>query len=177
MAVNGLVHVYTGNGKGKTTAAMGLGIRACGSGMKVLMVQFLKSSNTSELNLLKKLEPDFSVERGFSCKKFTWDMTPDELVDTKREAKDVLEKVKSIVLKDEFDLIILDEILGTLSMGFISEEDIIDMIKNKPPELELVLTGRDASPDIIQAADYVSEIKAVKHPFEKGISARKGIEF
>lgn len=177
MTETGLVHVYTGNGKGKTTAAMGLGIRAYGSGMKVLLIQFLKSGNTSELEVLKKLEPDFSVQRGFNCKKFSWNMSPQELEAASKEASEIFENVKNTAMTGQYDMIILDEILGTLSLGFISEASVIDFIKSKPEKLELVLTGRNAPAGVIQSADYVSEIKAVKHPYEKGIPARKGIEF
>jgi len=173
----GLVHIYTGNGKGKTTAAIGLGIRACGSGLKVLMVQFLKSSDTCELYSLKKLEPDFSVMRGFNCKKFVWNMTTDESAQAAKEAKDIFDSVKNIVLKDEFGLIILDELLGVLSLGFIDEAAITEMINSKPQDVELVITGRNAPKGLIQIANYVSEIKAIKHPYDKGVSARKGIEF
>lgn len=177
MNKTGLVHIYTGNGKGKTTAAIGLGVRACGNNMKVLMVQFLKSSDTCELHSLKRLEPEFSVTRGFCCKKFVWNMTEQELEEARKEAAQIFLDVKKLVQQNIYDLIILDELLGVLSHGFISEDDIIDMIKSKPEGTELVLTGRNAGERLIEAADYVSEIKAVKHPYEKGISARKGIEF
>jgi len=173
----GLVHIYTGNGKGKTTAAIGLGIRACGSGINVLMVQFLKSSDTCELYTLKKLEPQFSVIRGFNCKKFVWNMTADEFTAAAKEANDIFENVKNIVLKGEYDLIILDELLGVLSLGFIDEAAVIDIINCKPKDVELVLTGRDAPKSLIKLADYVSEIQAIKHPYERGVSARRGIEF
>jgi cob(I)alamin adenosyltransferase len=173
----GLVHIYTGNGKGKTTAAIGLGIRACGSGIKVLMVQFLKSSDTSELNTLKKLEPQFNVLRGFNSKKFVWNMTPDEFAAAAKEANTIFENVKNVFLKDEYGLIILDELLGVLSSGFIDEAAIIDLIACKPKEIELVMTGRDAPKGLIEIADYVSEIQAIKHPYDKGVSARRGIEF
>lgn len=173
----GLVHIYTGDGKGKTTAAIGLGIRACGSGMKVRMVQFLKSRDTGELSAIKKLEPDFTICRGFNCKKFVWDMTSEELDEAREEAEEIFESVKATVNGGQYDLIILDELLGVLSLGFIRETSVIEMINNKPQTLELVLTGRDASDSLIQVADYVSRINAVKHPYDKGVSARRGIEF
>ncbi len=177
MQRTGLVHIYTGDGKGKTTAAIGLGIRACGGGMKVHMVQFLKSRDTGELSAIKKLEPDFTISRGFNCKKFVWDMTSEELAEAREEAEEIFESVKATVNGGQYDLIILDELLGVLSLGFISETSVIEMINNKPKTLELVLTGRDASDSLIQVADYVSRINAVKHPYDKGVSARKGIEF
>lgn len=177
MNKRGLVHIYTGDGKGKTTAAVGLGIRACGSGMKVLLVQFLKSRPSGELEIIKKLEPGFKVIRGFSCKKFSWDMTGEELEHTAREAAEMLEKVKAMVQSEEYELIILDEILGVISLNFLPCETVLDLIENKPDQVELVLTGRNAPGALVEAADYVSEIKAVKHPFQKGIASRKGIEY
>jgi cob(I)alamin adenosyltransferase len=177
MNKTGLVHIYTGDGKGKTTAAVGLGIRACGSGLKVLMVQFLKNMNTGELEIIKKLEPDFKVIRGFTCKKFTWDMTGEELEATAREAAEMFEQIKAIVYTEKYELVILDEILGVVSLNLLPCEKVLDFVKNKPDKVELVLTGRDAHHALVEAADYVSEIKAVKHPFEKGITSRKGIEY
>lgn len=177
MKRKGLVHIYTGDGKGKTTASIGLGVRACGSGMKVHLVQFLKSCDTGELAIIQNLGPNFTVSRGFNCKKFVWNMTEEELVKAKEEASEIFEDVLAIVKKGEHDLIILDELLGVLSLGFINEAAVIEMINTKPEAVELVLTGRGASENLIQAADYVSCINAVKHPYEKGVSARKGIEF
>ncbi|ACL75687.1 cob(I)yrinic acid a,c-diamide adenosyltransferase [Ruminiclostridium cellulolyticum] len=177
MGRKGLVHIYTGDGKGKTTAAIGLGVRACGDNMKVLMVQFLKSRDTCELHSLKKLEPEFTVLRGFSCKKFVWNMTEEEMEEARKEATEIFLNVKNLVLQNKYDLVILDELIGVLTNGFIKEDDVIAMIKDKPQETELVLTGRNAGKRLIEAADYVSDIKAVKHPYQEGISARKGIEF
>ena len=177
MNKKGLVHIYTGDGKGKTTAAIGLGVRACGSGMKVLLVQFLKSMDTAELKSLKKLEPDFTVMRGFNCKKFAWQMTQEELHNAAQEAADIFGSVKNTVLAGTYDLVIIDELLGVISLNFLESEAVLELINTKPESLELVITGRNAPDSIISAADYVSEIKAVKHPFEQGIPARKGIEF
>lgn len=177
MGRKGLVHIYTGDGKGKTTAAIGLGVRACGDNMKVLMVQFLKSRDTCELHSLKKLEPEFTVLRGFSCKKFVWNMTEEEMEEARKEATEIFLNIKNLVLQNKYNLVILDELIGVLTNGFINEDDVIAMIKDKPQETELVLTGRNAGKRLIEAADYVSDIKAVKHPYQEGISARKGIEF
>ncbi len=173
----GLVHIYTGEGKGKTTAAVGLGLRACGSGLKVLLVQFLKSAATGELEAIKRLEPDFKVIRGFTCKKFSWDMTGEELEHTAREAAEMFEQAKAVVQTGQYELVILDEILGTVSLNFLPLETVLDFVKNKPEKVELVMTGRNAHKAFVEAADYVSEIKAVKHPYEKGMAARKGIEY
>ncbi len=177
MSKKGLVHIYTGDGKGKTTAAIGLGVRACGDNMKVLMVQFLKSRDTCELHSLKKLAPEFAVIRGFSCKKFVWNMTEEEKEEARKEASEIFFNVKKLISQNNYGLVIMDELIGVLNNGFINEDDVVDMINDKPQETELVLTGRNAGKRLIEAADYVSEIKAVKHPYQEGVSARKGIEY
>ena len=175
--MKGLVHIYTGDGKGKTTAAIGLGVRACGSGMRVLMVQFLKGSPTGEVCSLQKLEPGFKLYRCKETKKFTWDMSPEEKCRTAAEQSSILEYAAAAVGRGEVDLLIMDEALGAMSSGMLDKNAVIHFIKNKPHNLELVLTGRGPAPEFIELADYVSEIKAVKHPAQKGIQARKGIEF
>lgn len=173
----GLIHIYTGEGKGKTTAAIGLSIRALGNGMKVLLVQFLKGSDTSELKSLKLFEPDISVMRGFNCKKFVWNMTPEEIQNASTEAASIFAEVKELILKGQYDLVILDELLGILSLKFLEVASVFQLIEDKPKHVELVLTGRCAPQELIDKADYVSEIKAIKHPYDKGVSARRGIEF
>lgn len=175
--MKGLIHIYTGDGKGKTTAAIGLGVRACGHGMKVLMVQFLKSTPTGEIYCLKSLEPNFRLCRGTESKKFTWQMGEEEKAHAAAEQQDMFNNAVNAARNGECDLLILDEILGAISSGMLDEKQLISFIENKPDGLELVLTGRNADSDLIGLADYVSEIKAVKHPAEKGIHARKGIEY
>lgn len=174
--MKGLVHIYTGDGKGKTTAALGLGIRAYGRGFKVLLVQFLKGSETGEMKTLEKLAPGFVLYRGKEIKKFTWNMNEEELQELKRDTADVFRYASREALSDTWDMIILDEIMASVSMGFIQTDEISGLIKQKPTKLEVVMTGRNAPKELIDLADYVSEIHAVKHPFEKGISARPGIE-
>lgn len=173
--MNGLVHIYTGDGKGKTTAAIGLGIRACGSGMKVLMVQFLKGRQSSEEIIIDKLKPDFELVKHKQFNKFSWEMTAEE----KKELQECMLQLFEYVLESagNKDIIIMDEIMAAVTSGFIALESVTDFVKNKPPELELVLTGRNPPAELIGLADYVSEINAVKHPFGKGVAARKGIEF
>lgn len=174
--MKGLVHIYTGNGKGKTTASVGLGIRACGRGLKVLMVQFLKGSETGELITIKKLEPGFILHRGTELKKFTWNMNEEEKQQTRREQQALFGYAVKEAGTGNWDLMILDEILGAISSGMMELEAVTEFVKNKPETMELVLTGRNAPPGLIELADYVSEINAVKHPMDKGIPARKGIE-
>lgn len=175
--MKGLVHIYTGDGKGKTTAAVGLGVRACGQGLKVLMIQFLKAMPTGEINALKALEPGFSIHRGSSLKKFTFEMNPQEKATTVVEQRDMLEYAAREAATGKWNMLILDEAFGAVSSGMLSKDNLIGFVKDKPEKLELVMTGRDAPPELVAMADYVSEIRAVKHPSEKGTGARKGIEF
>ncbi len=175
--MNGLVHIYTGDGKGKTTAAVGLGIRACGRGKKVLMLQFLKGSQTGEMFIIQNLIPNFELFRQTELKKFTWEMNQDELEEMKRNAKNTLQYALDQAKSGNRDMIILDELNLAITSGFLDIEDVLSFLENKPAELEIVMTGRYAPVELIKLADYVSEIKAVKHPYSVGIPAREGIEF
>ncbi len=174
--MNGLTHVYCGDGKGKTTAAIGLGVRACGSGKQVLLVQFLKGNSSGELSVLKDLT-HFSIMPAPDNIKFTFQMTPRELEETALLCVTQFCSAVSQVHAGDCDMLILDEVFGAIHCNLLANEMLTDFIKNKPPKLELVLTGRDPAPEILVLADYVSEIKKVKHPFDRNIPARKGIEF
>ena len=171
----GLVHIYTGDGKGKTTAAIGLGIRAYGRGMKVLMVQFLKGRESGEEVVINGLNPDFELRKSKKIEKFTWQLSSGEKEELKADMVELFEYAMSSSAAR--DMIIMDEIMAAIGTGFIDAEKLIDFAKNKPEKLELVLTGRNAPEELVRLADYVSEIGAVKHPMRKGISAREGIEF
>ncbi len=175
--MNGLVHIYTGNGKGKTTAAVGLGVRAWGNGMKVLFVQFLKGSPTGEMKVFDQLKPNFTFYRGKQVKGFIWNMTEEQKEELKQVTREDFEFAREQALSDAYDVLILDEVMASISNKLIQVEDVVDLIRNKPQKLEIIITGRNAPGELVQLADYVSEISAVKHPFEKGIPARKGIEF
>jgi cob(I)alamin adenosyltransferase len=174
--LKGLVHIYMGKGKGKTTAAVGLGVRACGRGLKVLMVQFLKSTDSGEIHALSNL-PGFQIYRSGKVKGFFWMMNEEEKELLKEAVEECFNYAINSVRERSFDLLILDEMLGAIENGLLDLKAMIDFIDNKPHELELVLTGRNAPPELIEKADYVSQIGEVKHPMEKGIKARKGIEF
>lgn len=174
--MKGLVHIYTGDGKGKTTAALGLGIRAYGRGFKVLMVQFLKGAETGEMHTLKKLEPGFILHRGTEITKFTWNMTEEELKQTKKIQADIFNYAVDAAMCGGWDLVILDEVLGAIGAGLIDVKSVAEFVHDKPDHVELVLTGRNAPAELVELADYVSEIHAIKHPMEKGVPARKGIE-
>jgi len=147
--MRGYVQVYTGNGKGKTTAAFGLALRAAGAGLKVYIGQFLKKGEYSELNSINRFKDLIKVEQFGG---------------------------KEIIFSREYDVVILDEINVALYYRLLSEEDLINLIKNKPSDVELVLTGRYASSQIIKIADLVTEMRKIKHYFSKGVTARKGIE-
>lgn len=177
ITMKGLVHIYTGNGKGKTTAALGLGVRACGSGMSVMLVQFLKSAPTSELKSLELLDPPFRICRKTGSSKFTWDMDTKEKERTADEQREMLRYAAAKVENGEVDMLILDEIMGAITSGMLDLDAVVDFIKTKPDNIEVIMTGRNAPSELIELADYVSEINEVKHPAQKGIMARKGIEY
>ncbi len=171
----GLVHIYCGDGKGKTTAAAGLAIRCAGGGGRVLFYQFLKDGRSGEINVLKNID-NITVVEGYSEIKFSCNMTEEEKNAAKQHYTEKLRELKDRVSCQNYDMLVLDEACGALSLGYISKEDLLLFIKNKPVGLELVLTGRNPCESLIENADYVSEIKKIKHPFDKGISARKYIE-
>ena len=173
----GLVQIYTGDGKGKTTAAIGQGIRAFGRGKTVYMVQFLKSSDTGEMAVIKNLEPGFKLFRFEKQRGFVWTLNEEEMEELKGEITNALSFVKDTLKNNYCDVLILDEIMGVLGNGLIEVDEILDLIKIKPDNVELILTGRNAPEELIEVADYVSQINCIKHPFQKGIAAREGIEY
>lgn len=171
----GLIHIYCGDGKGKTTAAVGLAVRCAGRGNKVLLVQFLKSRDSGELYSLSKL-PDIEVMRGKESKKFTFQMNEEEkhalLIEHNKMFEQVLAKIKN----GGYSLLILDEVIGALNAKVFEMPKLIEFLRHKPEDLEVVLTGRNPAPELVEIADYVSEMRKVKHPMDKGIMAREGIE-
>lgn len=173
----GLVQVYCGKGKGKTTAAIGQGIRAIGQGMKVIMIQFLKSSLTGELPILKQLEPDFKVFRFEKPRDFFWNLNDEEKKELKNEVLNGLNFAKKVLDTGECDILILDEILAVIHNNLITEKEICDLLDHKPKGMEVILTGRHLTEAIKERADYISEIQEERHPLSEGIEARKGIEF
>ena len=177
MAIDGLVIVYTGGGKGKTTAALGMALRAIGYDHKVCMIQFIKGSwHYGEMDSSKKLAPGFelvAVGKGFVG--ILDDNSPKE--DHEKYAEEAMKICKEKILSDRYDLVILDEINYAVNLGLINSSSVIDLIKIKPERLDLVLTGNHAKVEIIELADFVTEMKEVKHPFRSGIKAKKGIDF
>jgi len=170
----GLVQVYTGNGKGKTTAAFGLALRAIGRGLKVYVIQFIKGGfDYGELYVVDKL-PNLKL-KAFGRGKFVTE-EPAGREDVKL-AEEAFALAEEVVKSGEYDVVVLDEINVALNLKLIKIEKVLELIKNKPQHVELVLTGRYASNEIIEAADLVTEMKEVKHPFNKGYKARKGVEY
>jgi len=173
----GYVQIYTGDGKGKTTAAVGLAVRAAGDGFKVIMVQFLKSGATGELNSAKQLDPNFVIKRFEKARGFFWTLNQEEKLELKKEIDEAYEFCANTLKEQSCDILILDEVMGALSNNLISNEQIQDLIALKPDNMELILTGRNAPQSIIDKADLVTEMKQVKHYFHKGVSSREGIEY
>ena len=171
----GLIHLYCGDGKGKTTAAIGLAVRAAGSGMKVVILQFLKGRLVSELDSLK-LIPGITILRNEEDLGFFSAMSEEDKQKAMSYHNDNLQRVLQMVEDRACDLLILDEICAAYRLGMVDKEIINQLIINKREDLELVLTGRDPDKLFLEYADYVSEIKKIKHPYDKQINARVGIE-
>lgn len=168
-----LIHIYCGDGKGKTTACIGLTVRAAGADLKVVFTQFLKDNKSSEIRIIK----DMPNVEFVPCKQsfgFFWNMTDEE----KKEAREVYnELLKEVIEKSKkADMLVMDEIIATYNNNLIDREMFLDFLRNKPENLEVVMTGRDPVDELVELADYISEIKKIKHPFDKGINSRVGIE-
>ena len=175
MKDGGLIHIYCGDGKGMTTASLGLAGRCAGHGNRVLIVQFLKSRPTGELKSLA-LIPGIELMRGKETKKFTFQMNAEEKAQVLAEHVALFDRVKAKCAAEHFDLLVLDVVIGAINTGVFDKDVLVDFLKGKPAELEVVLTGRNPAPELVELADYVSEICKRKHPYERGIPARTGIE-
>ncbi len=190
----GLIHIYTGEGKGKTTSALGMAVRAVGNGLKVVMIQFLKTSNRyGELKGAQKLTPGFEiVQMGPECVRLQNDPSADKecigcmechvdrdnpRVSDLEAARHALEFAEKCVSGGEYDLVILDEINYAVDFNLLSADEVISVLKKKGEAVEVVLTGRSAHPALIEMADYATEMREVKHPWRAGATARKGIEY
>jgi len=169
-----MVHVYTGNGKGKTTASIGLGLRASGHGFRVLMIQFMKGDiKYGELEAVKNI-PNFEIIQ-FGRPDFVDKDNPAQIdIDLARKG---LEHARTAVEKGIADVLILDEINVAVEWKLVSAQEVLDIVKSRPKNMEIILTGRYAPREFIDIADTVTEMKEVKHPYMKGIMARKGVEY
>ena len=169
----GFIHVYTGPGKGKTTAALGLGLRATGAGYKVYMIQFMKGRRYNEINSLDNI-PNFNIVQ-YGRDEFVNKNNPEKIdIDL---AKKGFNHAKEIIESKKYDIVILDEINVAIDFNLIKLEDLLKIINEKPESVELVLTGRYANSEIIKLADIVTEMLEIKHPYHIGIEAREGIDF
>ena len=174
MSNQGLVILYTGDGKGKTTAALGQAVRAAGHGLKICIIQFIKGKwETGEAraakNHLTELVDFHTMGTGF-----TWKAEQDSVREAGRKAWDF---AKESILSDRFDLVVLDELTYLINYGIVEELEVIDLLQKRPARQHVVITGRGASQGIIRAADLATEMRLLKHPYENGIKAQKGIEF
>ena len=172
--MSGLIHIYCGDGKGKTTAAMGLAVRCAGSGRKVLLLQFLKDGKSSEFASLAYV-PNIEVIPQTRTFGFSWTLTPEEKAEAGKYYTGLMEE--AFQRAGDFDLLVLDEVLGGCSTGMVDEARLLELLERKPDGLEVVLTGRGPSQALQDLADYMTEMKMIKHPFEKGVPAREGIEY
>ncbi len=172
----GLVHIYCGDGKGKTTAATGLAVRCAGGDGNVLWFQFLKRDISGERSGLAQLK-HVTMLSGYDKMKFTFQMTQEEKQQAAGFYREKIEQIALCIQENDYDMLVLDETFGAISSGLVDEEQIVKLLTNRPKGLEVVMTGRNPSEQLLEMADYISEIKKVRHPYDKGIAARKKIEF
>lgn len=172
----GLVHLYWGNGKGKTTCALGLGLRVCGSGGRVLLAQFLKDNHSSERVALAHL-PGFNCLPGPDQIPFSFQMGLEEREEACHLCNALLDAARDLCVGEIYRLLILDEVCDAVEEQFLTEEQILTFLKEKPSTLEVVMTGHRPTPALRKASDYVTHFQVQSHPYQKGILARKGIEY
>jgi len=168
----GYVQVYTGNGKGKTTAMLGLALRACGAGLRVYIGQFIKNMEYSEVTAIRNHLPTVEIEQyGAGCI-FNREASKFDIA----EAEQGLRKAREAILSNRYDIVMLDEINNAVTLGLLDTREVVKLIKDKPLPVELVLTGRGAAQEVIDEADLVSEVAEMKHYYTSGVLAREGIE-
>lgn len=171
---NGMVHIYCGDGKGKTSAAVGLAARAAGAGLLVLFAQFLKTGDSAELAALERMAGvDVALPtRSFG---FVWTLSDEE----KAQMHEVYATFwrELLARAERYDVLVADELLDAINLGLVDWQEVLAWLEGRPAGLEVVLTGRDPAPELVELADYVSEVRKVKHPFDRGVAARRGIEY
>jgi cob(I)alamin adenosyltransferase len=170
--MKGYVQIYTGDGKGKTTAALGLSVRAAGAGLKVYIGQFMKRGEYSEIKALKGFSDLITIEQFGTGTMITGIPSPDDI----KAAQYGLATIKDMLSSGRYDIVIMDEANVAVTCNLVSEQDLLDIITLKPPHVELIITGRNAGTRLVEKADLVTEMKMVKHYFDQGQNARIGIE-
>lgn len=175
MKNSGLVHLYCGDGKGKTTAAVGLAVRHSGRGGKVVFAQFLKDGTSGECRVLAKL--GVTVLAANPVGKFSFRMTEEEKAETAAALGRTFDAATGFAVRERATLLVLDEICAAVNCGFLPEKTLTEFLESRPDSLEVVLTGRDPSENLQVHADYITEMKKWRHPFDEGVAAREGIEF
>ncbi|MBS6396135.1 MAG: cob(I)yrinic acid a,c-diamide adenosyltransferase [Clostridiales bacterium] len=172
--VKGCLHIYCGDGKGKTTAAVGLAVRAAGHGLKVLFCQCMKDGSSSEVRMLEKLGIHCCCCREHFG--FFWNMTEEQKEKAAHAYTRLFEDAARRAEEEAYDLLVIDEFMSAYNHGMICQKEALDFLVNRPERLEVVLTGRDPGEELLELADYVTQMRKVKHPFDQGVPARKGIE-
>lgn len=174
--MSGLIHLYCGNGKGKTSLAMGTALRCAGNGEHVLIAQFLKTNNSGEIKSIVKV-PGITFIPNDKTFGFTWDLTEEEKQEEIEYIKNRFDMIMNEINTNRYGMLVLDEIIDACEVKMLPKEQLITFLKSKPKELEVVMTGHNPDEDIISLASYYSNIEKVKHPYDDGVEARKGIEF
>ena len=169
-----MLHIYCGDGKGKTTCAMGLAVRAAGHGRKVVVAQFLKGGNSGERTILESLSNVNCLPVPETIQ-FIFMMDEQEKAATRAETAASFQN--AVELSKDADLLVLDELCGAISTNMVSLDSVLAFLDNRPEQLEVVITGRDPSPELQERADYITEMRKIRHPFDKGINAREGVEW
>lgn len=174
--MNGLIQVYCGEGKGKTTAAVGASIRCAGGGGKVLFFQFLKDNTSSERNILAEIK-SIDLLEGYYSSKFVWEMSDNEKSLAARFYCEKFNEIVKRVKENKYDMLVLDEIFDAVHCGFVPVELLLNFIADRPGCTEIIMTGRKPPRQIAEAADYITYMQKIRHPFDNGITARKMIEY
>lgn len=172
----GLMHIYCGEGKGKTTAAVGLAVRGAGCGMQVLFARFLKNESSGELRVLDGI-PEIEVLHLGKSYGFYWTLNDEEKAAVGRLYGQLWDTVLEKVSGGFYSMLVMDEFMAAYRYGLIAHDEALRFLRSRPKNLEVVLTGRDPAEELIELADYVSDIQKVKHPFDRNIGARRGIEY
>lgn len=174
--MRGMIHIYCGDGKGKTTAATGLAVRAAGAGMQVLFARFLKNENSGELRILDQI-PEIEVLHLEKSYGFYQTLSDSDKAKMTAMYRKLWQNIEEKITSGSYDMLVIDELMAAYNYGILEQEGVHRFLENKPEKLEIVMTGRNPSERLMELSDYISEIKKVRHPFDQQVTARKGIEF